>query len=244
MGATIPDQFRRVEAGEEFTFSCHPGVSCFTECCRELDLVLTPYDVLRLKNHFKTHSGAFLERYVIIEWDEQALFPLCYLTMVDDGKASCVFVTPKGCSVYENRPGACRAYPVGRGVSRTQEGNITESFVLVEEPHCQGFQEKTEQTIGGYFKDQELERYNIFNDKVLEIHQHQKIKQGFRPSKEQLDQYILALYNLDQFRVEMEKGRFSMKRPLTEEEQKGVAGDDELLLELGIRWIRGVLFDE
>ena len=31
-----------------FTFACHPGVPCFTECCRELDLALTPYDVLRL----------------------------------------------------------------------------------------------------------------------------------------------------------------------------------------------------
>jgi len=244
MTSKLPEQFREIGTQERFCFSCHPGVPCFTECCRELDLALTPYDVLRLKNRLKLHSGAFLERYVIIEWDEQALFPICYLTMVDDGKASCVFVKPEGCTVYEDRPGACRAYPVGRGVARGGEGELVESFVLVKEAHCRGFEEETEQTITTYFDDQELATYNSFNDKMLAIYQHPKIKAGLRPSKDQLEQYILALYNLDQFRVEMQRGRFSMKRALTEEEQRGVDGDDELLLELGIRWIRGVLFNE
>ncbi|MDH4319654.1 MAG: YkgJ family cysteine cluster protein [Desulfobulbaceae bacterium] len=244
MTSELPEKFSDIGKQESFCFSCHPGVPCFTDCCRELDLALTPYDVLRLKNHLKLHSGAFLERYVIIEWDEQAIFPVCYLTMVDDGKASCVFVKPEGCTVYEDRPGACRAYPVGRGVSRKTEGDIAESFVLVKEDHCRGFEEKTEQTINTYFDDQELATYNRFNDKMLEIYQHPKVKAGFRPTKDQLEQYILALYNLDQFRVEMKRGRFSIKRALTEAEQRGVDGDDELLLELAIRWVRGILFNE
>ena len=34
----------------KFSFACHPDVPCFTKCCSDLDLALTPYDVLRLKN--------------------------------------------------------------------------------------------------------------------------------------------------------------------------------------------------
>ena len=90
MNSTAPqsEQFQPIVAEQELTFACHPGVSCFTECCRELDLALTPYDVLRLKRHLQLKSGQFLERYVIIEWEDGQLFPTYYLTMVDDGRGN------------------------------------------------------------------------------------------------------------------------------------------------------------
>ncbi|WP_028583537.1 YkgJ family cysteine cluster protein [Desulfogranum mediterraneum] len=237
MTDSLTNPYRPISPDEKFAFCCHPGVPCFTECCRELDLALTPYDVLRLKNGRKTHSGRFLEQYVIIEWDEQQLFPTCYLTMVDDGRASCVFVKEQGCSVYQDRPSSCRAYPVGRGAARKSDGSIEESFVLLREPHCQGFAEQQQQDVGSYFTDQELASYNRFNDALLALLQHEQIQQGFRPSREQLDQYILALYNLDMFRQEMADGRLSMQRPLTASELQGLAGDDEQLLLLGIQWL-------
>ena len=86
----LPQHFSILRENEKFCFSCHPEVPCFNECCHQLDLILTPYDVLRLKNKLHRHSGMFLEQFVIIEWEEGMLFPTCYLTMVDDGKASCV----------------------------------------------------------------------------------------------------------------------------------------------------------
>ncbi|NOQ45768.1 MAG: YkgJ family cysteine cluster protein, partial [Desulfobulbaceae bacterium] len=169
MNDQLPENFHRIDKNEPFCFACHPGVSCFTECCRELDLALTPYDVLRLKNRLQIHSGTFLEQYVIMEWDEQQPFPTCYLTMVDDGRASCVFVQPKGCSVYEDRPGACRAYPVGRGASKNEDGSIEEIFVLAREPHCRGYEEKQSQTAPEYFSGQGLISYNRFNDQVMQL---------------------------------------------------------------------------
>ena len=33
-----------------FRFSCHKDVPCFTKCCAKLRLILTPYDILRMKN--------------------------------------------------------------------------------------------------------------------------------------------------------------------------------------------------
>ena len=240
----LPEHFQAIAADERFCFACHPGVPCFTECCRELDLALSPYDVLRLKNNLDLHSGVFLEQYVIIEWEEGMVFPTCYLTMVDDGRASCVFVGEQGCRVYPDRPGACRAYPVGRGASRRGDGTVEERFVLIKEPHCRGFAEDPEQSPLRYFQDQGLAGYNRFNDQLTGLLQHPRIHFGFRPTRDQLDQFILALYNLDMFRQEMADGRISMNRPLGALELQALAGDDEELLLLGIRWLMQEYFNE
>lgn len=244
MSEQPPENFQQVRGGEQFCFSCHPGVPCFTECCRELDLALTPYDVLRLKNRLQMHSGTFLEKYVIIEWEEGQIFPTCYLTMVDDGRASCVFVEQNGCSVYTDRPSACRSYPVGRGVRRRPDGDTEEQFVLIREPHCRGFEESDTQTPLEYFTSQELGVYNRTNDTLLPLLQHNRIQQGFRPDRAGLDKFILALYNLDMFRQELADGRISMNRPLNALELQAMAGDDEELLQLGIRWLLQEFFSE
>lgn len=241
----LPEHFQSISAEQEFSFACHPGVPCFTECCRELDLALSPYDVLRLKKAVGLTSNQFLEQYVLVEWQEDQVLPTCYLTMVDDGRASCVFVNQHGCSVYADRPGSCRAYPVGRGVTRNEGGALTESLVLLQEPHCRGFAEPCPQTARTYLQEQELDLYNQFNDALLPLYQHRSIRdKTFRPTRYQFDQYMLALYDLDQFRKEMVNGRIALQRPLTSRQLKGLAGDDEELLLLGIEWLLQEWFGE
>ena len=170
MNSSEPFQFLEKEA---FTFACHPGVPCFTECCRDLRLVLTPYDILRLKNRLGLASGAFLDDYTELQLGEHNGFPAVFLRMGTDERRTCPFVTPQGCRVYEDRPGACRIYPVGRGASKNEsQGPTREIFFVVREPHCQGFQEPTEWTVGDWSKDQGLEHYNYFNDLWMEIITH------------------------------------------------------------------------
>ena len=41
---------RKLTPESRFKFRCHPGISCFTECCGKTTIILTPYDILRLKN--------------------------------------------------------------------------------------------------------------------------------------------------------------------------------------------------
>jgi Fe-S-cluster containining protein len=242
---SLPDYVQPVSAEQELVFACHPGISCFTQCCRELDLALTPYDVLRLKQRLRLASGQFLNRYVIVEWDEAYFFPTCYLTMVDDGRASCVFVDDQGCSVYGDRPGSCRAYPVGRGAARSGDGSPVESLVLLHEPHCRGFAGASGQTVCAYLLNQEMETYNRFNDALLPVVQHAAIQAGtFRPTRLQLDQYMLALYDLDHFRQEMAHGRVALHSPLSPAQLAGLAGDDEQLFLLGIRWLLQEWFGE
>ncbi len=236
----LPEHVRRIETGETFCFSCHPKVDCFTDCCRQLELALTPYDVLRLKQETKLDSRSFLDRYVIEEQEAEDIFPRLYLTMVDDGQASCVFVSEKGCTVYPGRPGACRAYPMGRAAMRRDDNSIDEFFVLLSEPHCHGFQEKEEQTTERYSTGQGLKHYNIFNDRVAALLQHEKIRQGMQLTKQQTNLFVLALYDLDSFRNQLDQEMLPQQDHYSAQQE--ACTDDEQLLLFGIEWLQGVLF--
>jgi Fe-S-cluster containining protein len=232
----LPERVEEIQPGEPFSFLCHREINCFTHCCRQLDLALSPYDMLRLRKATGLHSAELLERYIIREQNRGDIFPLFYLSMVDDGQASCVFVTPEGCRVYEHRPGACRTYPMGRA-SLWRDGGVEESFVLLKEPHCQGFREKTVQTTKSYSASQELETYNLFNDMLAEITQHEKIRQGMELSEKQLQIYTLALYNLDAFRAGLQKiGDAGTEVP------QAVFSNDDALLIYGLEWVKKELF--
>jgi uncharacterized protein len=238
----LPENISRIEKDEVFNFSCHPGVDCFTDCCRQLELALTPYDVLRLKQETKFDSSDFLDRYVIEEQEAEDVFPRFYLTMVDDGQASCVFVKGTGCTVYPGRPGACRTYPMGRAAMRQADSSIEDFFVLLKEPHCHGFQEKEEQTSKTYSRGQGLQDYNDFNDKVAALTQHEQIRLGMKLTKEQTDLFVMALYDLDNFRKQLDKGTLPKQEQYSAD--KDACKDDEQLLLFAINWLHGILFQE
>ena len=235
--ASVEEHVCRINAGDVFFFLCHRDIDCFTRCCRNLELVLTPYDVLRLRRATGLTSGRLHERYIIEEHGPGETFPSFFLTMVDDGRASCVFVTNAGCSIYQHRPGACRTYPLGRGATRTADG-IDEQFVLLREPHCQGISEKTVQTVHSFMRSQDLQTYNRFNDMLTGITQHRKIREGYRPTAAQIEFFKLALYDLDTFRSRLKDGGSDFPA----EVDRRVFEDDEMLLEYGMKLIDKLFF--
>lgn len=238
----FPKNVKRIEPDESFCFACHPAVPCFTDCCRQLELALTPYDVLRLKKACGLRSEEFLDRYVIIEQEDHETFPRFYLTMVDDGRESCVFVAKTGCTVYEDRPAACRAYPLGRAAIRQPDDSMEEFFVILQESHCCGFQEQQEQNPASYSSDQGLASYNRLNDAMATILQHDQIRQGRKFSADQVDQFIQALYNLDQFRTLLLAGETPEAIPFDEPTRLRLEDDEELLL-YAINWLQAILFE-
>lgn len=237
-----PEHVRPLAQDETFRFSCHPGVACFTDCCRQLDLALTPYDVLRLSKHLELPASTFLDRYVLIEHEESNTFPRIFLGMVDDGRASCPFVTATGCSVYADRPAACRTYPLGRGAFTTPNGEHHEMHVLLSEPHCKGFNEGEPQDITAWQKDQDLATYNCMNDELLSILHHPRLKDGHQPEAREID-IFLALYTLDTFRNLLLDGNIALPFSITENELQEIATQDLALLRLGIKWLDHVLSD-
>ena len=240
----LPDNVSRLCGLKPFSFGCHPEVICFTECCRELDLALTPYDVLRLCRELQMKPADFIEGYVVQEQDDNGIFPALYLGMVDDGRASCPFVNKKGCTVYNGRPGACRAYPVGRGTTLDSNGKKKELFVLVREDHCKGFAESQKHTVAEWFKDQELEEYNRLNDEVLTLLQHEQVNKDLQLTPEQREKFILALYRLDEFRELVSSADFQKKYRMTEEDINKALSNNLSLLRFGIRWLKEILFTE
>ena len=235
----LPVVTKAIDKKDSFAFACHKGVSCFTECCRMLELALSPYDVLRLRYSTGKTSTELLDQFVIMEQEPGEPFPRFYLTMVDDGRASCIFVSTEGCTIYPNRPAACRTYPLGRGAQRNPDGTVADHFILIEENHCHGFAETATQTPIEYTADQELSAYYRFNDLVARILQHDSIRRGFKPSIKQLELFTLALYDLDRFRVLIEKSEIQVPSANAFE-----IDNDEQLLEHGIVWISDQLFSQ
>lgn len=236
----LPNFVKHLGKNAVFNFSCHKGLGCFTECCRLLELVLTPYDVLRLRRATHLSSGEFLERYGIVEQEDGEAFPRLYLTMVDDGRGSCAFVSPQGCTVYNHRPGACRAYPVGRAAVRQVSGAIDEHFVLVKEEHCQGFNEAVSQTAEQYCADQGLAEYNKYNDLFATLMQHDRVRQGWVSSPAEQELFLLALYDLDRMRTLLHDAGLPDVTPLMS--QNLAVQTDEDLLQFAVPWLRDRLF--
>ena len=58
-------------------------------------------------------SEAFLSSYTERQTRGRLGLDFLFLRMRDDDKKSCPFLTPQGCSVYSDRPLACRLYPLG-----------------------------------------------------------------------------------------------------------------------------------
>ena len=232
---SLPDTFR---------FECSPDVPCFNECCRDLNQFLTPYDILRLRNHLGLSSGDFLEKFTSQHLGPESGLPVVTLRPKKDENLTCPFVSAGGCLVYENRPSSCRTYPLVRGLSRSrQTGNLTERFMVIEEPHCLGFTEDTEQTVQQWIDGQEIAIYNAINDQLIEII---SLKNQLLPGPLALKSrhmFYLALYDLDGFRTQIKKNGLLDDLDIDSEILNKAMEDDVALLELGMMWVRKVLFD-
>ena len=113
-----PIQPLRLGPDSRFQFRCHKDVKCFTQCCRGINIILTPYDIIGLKNRLGLSSGDFLAVYTELQMLEKTDVPVVTLKLLDEEGApadrrACPFVRPEGCIVYEDRPTSCRYYPLG-----------------------------------------------------------------------------------------------------------------------------------
>ena len=115
---------------KEFQFDCHPGVECFTRCCRNVDLILYPYDIIRLKTNLAIDSAEFLRLYTYLHKGDNPFFPTVKLKLTEDEEKACPFLQTSGCSVYEDRPSACRTYPLERAVDRERARKFPKNIIF------------------------------------------------------------------------------------------------------------------
>lgn len=241
----VVDTNNRLTLDDSFCFECGPHVECFTECCGKLDLRLTPYDVLRLRRGLGRSSGEFLDVYTIIRWRTPHGLPEVMMKMDRDAGRRCPFVTEQGCMVYENRPGACRIYPIGRAATKNPvDGSREEFYFPVREQHCKGFGYDKQWTVREWLDDQELDRYNRFNDMLMEIYVMKSRRRDIELSTKHMQMFMMALYSLDRFREFLFKSGFLQKFDLEPELVDALKNDDYRLLEFAFQWLRFAFFGE
>jgi Fe-S-cluster containining protein len=223
-------------------FACHSGVPCFTECCADLRLILTPYDILRMKNRLQISAEAFLERYTVALEDEGSNLPMVGLRMGEEPRRRCPFVSDeKGCRIYEDRPGACRLYPLGRASCAAAAGAEVESYFVVKEAHCLGFREPCEWTVEDWLVDQGIHLYNQMNRPWMEIITHAGKE---RLTEDKLRMFYLTGYNLDRFREFVMQTKFLDVFRLPSHQVEEIRTDDVALLKLGMQWLLFALYGQ
>ena len=232
-----------ISGDDKFRFSCSSDVSCFNECCKDLNQFLTPYDILRLKNHLGVSSGSFLKDYTTCHEGPETGLPVISLKPGSDSQLKCPFVTPGGCSVYEDRPSSCRTYPLIRAVSRSREtGKVSEYYALLKEPHCLGFERGPSRTVHEWIDKQGILIYNEINDMMLEII---SMKNQYSPGPLDLKSghiFYTALYDLDSFRTQILKNKLSYDFAQDQQIVDIKKNDDLALLKFSYKWIQHVLF--
>ncbi len=234
-----------IDKNESFCFTCSPDSPCFNECCRDLNQFLTPYDILKLKQHLDMTSDAFLETYTSESTGPNTGLPIIYLKPDYRDHMKCPFVTESGCRVYPARPSSCRTYPLARAVSRSREtGERTEHWAVMREEHCKGFENGKSQTVQDWIDDQKIEEYNEMNDEMMELIALKNSTLSGPLDMMSRKIFHMALYDLDTFRSHVfEKNLLNNPAFVVDKgELENAKTNDLALLKIGMRWVKFKIF--
>jgi hypothetical protein len=227
--------------GETFKFSCHAGVKCFMSCCKNVDMFLYPYDIVRLKNCLQIDSETCMRLYTRLVKGDHPYFPAVMLKLKGDEEKSCPFLAEGGCSVYPDRPSACRVYPLERAVDRTQErGRREDYYFLTDHPYCLGHKENHFYSVTQWKREQQLEDYNNMNDRWAEMDTIFSMNpwkgEGSGGPKQQMA--FMVSYDVDGFRSLANREHLFDRFRLTRDMARLIQKDDAVLLHFGFEWLK------
>ncbi|MEW7974746.1 MAG: YkgJ family cysteine cluster protein [Candidatus Thiodiazotropha endolucinida] len=234
-----------LEPGAKIKFNCHKGVSCFNACCKHADIQLTPYDILRLKDNLGISVTEFLKDHTVpYEMDKDGLPGVKLRT---DNEGACLFVNDEGCSVYKDRPTACRYYPIGHMAMREAGSSEDEArYFLIREDHCKGHEEDRDILVDDYRKEQEVEVYDQLNREWLQLMLKKKSAGPAigRPTDTSLQFFFMCSYDTDRLRRFVLSDSFKASYDLDEKFYQTMENEDLALMQFGTRLLKQVLFGE
>jgi Fe-S-cluster containining protein len=198
-------------------------------------IFLTPYDVLRMKLHLGISSEELLDKYTLVS-QAQAI-PLVLLKMNEDDEKRCHLVTEKGCSIYEDRPWACRMYPLDLG----DEGGYK---LAVDETRCKGLGQGEPRRVRQYFDDQGTTRYLDAEKEYAKLTGDSRLGQLDVDNPKVFKMIFMATYNLDAFRKFVFESTFLERFQMEPGRVEAVRDSDEELLHLGYDWLAFGLFGQ
>jgi len=231
----------RLEDRDTFNFECRSDLACFNQCCRNLNLFLYPYDVIRLKGNLGIRSDQFLDRYVDIILRPASFFPDVLLRMADNAEKTCPYLTDQGCSVYPDRPDTCRTFPVEQGALYDEATQHTKQVQFFKPPDfCLGQHEERVWTPKTWANDQDA---IVYNQMTLRWSEVKRLFQGDPWGPEGPDgpkgkMAFMATYNMDQFREFIFQSSFLKRYKVKAALCKKIEKDEVELLKFGFKWVK------
>lgn len=237
------DDSRQLKDEDKFCFSCTADKPCFTNCCHDLNLVLMPYDIVRLKRRLGMSTTEFLKKYTSVHVGFGSGLPVVMLKM-EGAYLKCPFLDEdKGCSVYEDRPGACRSYPLARLAQRSKDKEgVEEFYYIVREPDCKGFHDGKEWSVRDWKEHEGLEKYNEMNDLFGEILQAKTESGVSSLHADQIEIFYMGCYDIDAFRTFFLESPNLERYMESDETLRKIAEDEDELLRYAIGWVKRKLF--
>ncbi|MBC8208264.1 MAG: YkgJ family cysteine cluster protein [Desulfobulbaceae bacterium] len=242
---------KKLTLDSKIKFRCHPGVSCFTACCGGIKIILTPYDILMLTRRLDMPAHEFIQQYTVPVYLEKTDMPGVALKLGEEDQR-CPFVTPEGCTVYTDRPSACRYYPVGMAdfheggseSSKNEEQSAEEKFFfIVKEDHCKGFEEDKEWTVREWRADQGVDVRDEMNKEWLRLVMRRK---SYGPQASLSDQakrmFFMASTDLEHFRTFIFKSSFLDTYEMEQELIDKIREDDVELMLFSFKYLAATLF--
>jgi len=235
-----------LEGTATIQFQCRKGIDCWNACCSNIDIQLTPVDVVRLSRRLGISTTEFLQQYTFpYELEPNGIAGIKFQP-VENGTA-CQFMRPEGCDVYTDRPTACRYYPVALlSMRRSDEYTDRQSYAMVKEKHCHGHFEPCTLTIDEYRQDQGIVEYDELGRgwRQLVLKKKSSGPTVGKPSKRSLQLWFMACYDLDRFRAFVASDQFSEVYDIPDDELKEILLDDNNMMQFAFRFLRQVMFGE
>jgi Fe-S-cluster containining protein len=227
-------------------FRCHPGVTCFTECCGKIKIVLTPFDIMQIRKRLDMDAADFLHTYTEPTYLEKTDFPGVVIKLTEEERCPFIKSKTEGCMIYSDRPTACRYYPVGMANFHegAQEGQSSEEFYfVVKEPHCRGFEEDKQWTIREWRADQGVDLRDRMNKGWMELVMRRK-SFGYQAtlSEQAKRMFFMASTDLDQFRSFVFDSSFLKTYDVDQETLDRIREDDVEMLLFSYKVLASMLF--
>jgi uncharacterized protein len=239
LGIELNEQ-TRLTSDSSFRFNCHKGLSCYNTCCSNLDIFLTPYDILRMKNRLGLSSAEFLSEYTEPVILKETKLPFMRLKLQENRQ--CRFVADEGCTIYSDRPLACRYYPIGFGIYKNEQAG-DDFYFLIREDHCKGFAEEREWKVGEWRKNQQIDDYDDKNRVWMDVILNKKLySPDLEPDEKSLKLFFMGSYDIDSFREFMFESRFLQVFEVDEERLEDLKKDETELMLFAHQWLQYALF--
>jgi Fe-S-cluster containining protein len=206
---------------DPFPFACREGLACFTSCCEDISIFLTPNDVMRLKRGLGVPAKEVLRKYADVYVIKRTGLPIVRLKMGEDAEKRCLLVRPvTGCTVYEDRPWACRMYPLDK---------VEHGFrLLVDTSRCHGLKEDEPHTVAQWLETQGVPEYEAMDELYSQVTLADPKEMQTDLSPEAVQGLYRLCYDLDELReVLFERGAVEGLPP--SERPAPDASDEELL---------------